>query len=393
MGPTSVVGASSIKTGATVSKTQRKESKFVKLKEYIDKSGRQFIIPTIREAQVFAKEAGLGLTNTEVSNFLRENFSQYAETNFNSQRIKYPMRVAAASLGSLGIDLAWFGKTKAFKEYGVISPPLYCFLTGVCLLSRQVFIIPVPRGKSFAHLKEPLETLIGSYKQAKGVSVTSISSDKERALTSTACQNFFRQRGIKHFTYELSSRKNSVAENANKLIRQEWTRFLALDSGLKDKDIAKKIEANINRRYIVYQNGKQSSFTRQGVTKRTVQRFLRDCEKKQSGNFWSFVRINPDFLRFKFQLGDHVRLFTKLTDISNPAIKRSEKSLLSRVYVVTKQAAYIRGGYVCPYYLVKPVTSQEPGSKSYVVYPQAMQKVTKMTPSTGAAAPAAAGVL
>ena len=216
-----------------------------KLKKFVERNRDEFHVPTLREVQNFAKENNLPLTNSKVSDYLRQNYKYYAETNFNRQIIKYPLRVAVTALGCIGIDLAWFGGTKAFKEYGIVEPKVYCYLTAVCLLSKQVFIEPVPRGKSFANLKKPLENIINNYRKLKNVPVTSVASDKERALTGVACQNFFTERGIRHFTFSLTSRKNSVTENANKIIRQDWTKFVTLYPTLKENEVAQKVSVLI----------------------------------------------------------------------------------------------------------------------------------------------------
>ena len=355
-------------------KKQDKQSAFMKVHAFIDNNAKNFIIPTIREVYYFVKENNLPLRRGETSDYLRQNFAYYAETNFNSARVKHSIRVSTSSLGSVALDLAWFGKTKAFKEYGIINPRIYCFLTGVCLLSRQVFLLPVPRGKSFKDLKGPLEKLIKAYKTAKGVSVTSLSSDRERALTSTGCHHFLRDQGIKHYTYELSSRKNSLAENANKLVRQEWSRFAKRYPGLSDIRIAAAVERNINERPLQYDNGKVSKFARKDITKRTLQKFLRDRQKKHTGHFWSHVRINPEYAKFKYKPGDRVRLFEKLAEMPNPASKRSENSLLPMLYTIVKQAAYLRDGKVCAYYLVRPENADF-DDRTYVVYPETIQKV------------------
>ena len=163
----------------------------------------------------------------------------------------------------------------------------------------------------------------------------------------------------------------------NKIVRQEWQRFAIEHPELKDLEIAEAVQKNINRRKIQYQNRKMSSMARQDVTKRTVRRFIMDKERKETGDFWSLVRVNPTMIKFKYKLGDKVRLFTKLTDVTNPAVKRSERSLLPQVYEIIKRGAYLRGGFVCPYYLVKPEGQAYGESKAYVVYPESIQRVKK----------------
>ena len=358
-------------------KQQRDDKKAgQKIARFLELSKKQHLVPTLRDIANYAKENNLGWSQSQVSRYVRQKFPRYAETNFNVERIKYPLKVAVSSLGQLGIDLCWLGRTQAFKEYGVIQPKVYTYLVGACLLSRHIWILPVPKGKAWVNVSGPLENLIDQYKKDKGVAVTSISSDKERAFTSMACQNMFRANGIRHHTFDLSTRKNSVVENANRLIRQEWKRVSALFPSWQDEQIAQAVENNINGRRIQLDNGKMSKFIRRDVTKRTIQRFLKDREQKNSGDFWAHVRINPAFAKFTYDIGDTVRLYTKLTDLSSAASKRSEQSLSSRRYIIVKQAAYLRQGRVMPYYLVKEAARvEDPGAKTHVAYPESIQKI------------------
>ena len=347
-----------------------------KIAKFLDRNIAQYHMPTLRDAYNYALDNQIPLKRAQISRFMRENYEEYAKTLFNQQRIKYPLRVALAYLGVVGVDLIFPGRTSAFKYYNVIGPKIYCFLSAICFLSKQIFLFPVPRGKTFQNLKGPLEKLIQSYQTAKGVAIKSIASDREKALMSFAGQEFFKSHHINHFAYELSSRKNAITENANLLIRQEWACIVHHYPNMKDSDIAVAVTNSINQRPVLFDNGKQSSFTRENVTKRTVQRFLRERKRKQSGDFWGFVRIDPNKVTFKYPIGTKVRLFKKLVDMPNPLVKRSENSVTSRVYVIAKQGAYLRDGFVKKYYLVKKANETSVEDRSYVAYEESMQKVS-----------------
>ena len=80
-------------------KKEKKAQSLEKIKKYFEGNFKIFSFPSIRDAQEYAEENDLGLKKIEISRFVREQFPEYAKTNFNSRRIKYPLKVAIAALG------------------------------------------------------------------------------------------------------------------------------------------------------------------------------------------------------------------------------------------------------------------------------------------------------
>ena len=254
--------------------------------------------------------------------------------------------IIATNLGHLHIDLMFLHKYKEFETPKTFRAGT---LVGIDVLSRYIYLVPLRKRKDAASLTKAMEELIRKHKRAHDHPILSVSSDKEPAVMSRQFQSVLKANNISFHAFSLSASKAKMAESAIKRIRKTNERILmsrrlnpklAIGKPRKWWQILGEIEDALNNRLLFIEN-RSFDYAPRDLTRENVQDFLKDLYKKVSAYYYCQFEISTKLVKFKYKVGDVVRV--KLAGITSSAVgdKRSERSVTKNAFEIQKQIAFV----------------------------------------------------
>ena len=326
-----------------------RETDWVILREWLD--DRLILGDPPRLVDLYKKAQELFGHKMLTIGYIRKKLKEHPVYSVNEhQQSKRKSRstrpIIATNLGHLHIDLMFLHKYKEFETPKTFRAGT---LVGIDVLSRYIYLVPLRKRKDAASLTKAMEELIRKHKNAHDHSILSVSSDKEPAVMSQKFQDLLKAHNISFHAFSLSSSKAKMAESAIKRIRKTNQRIV-MSRRLNPKrasgkarnwwQILDEIENALNSRQLIIAN-RTFDYAPNELTKENLQDFLKALYRKVPAYYYCQFELSTKLVKFRFKVGDIVRV--KLAGITSNAVgdKRSERSVTKNAFIIVKQIAYV----------------------------------------------------
>ena len=164
-----------------------------------------------------ALEKGLKISRRKVKEWL-ETQDTYTRFKPIVRKHKFQKTYVKELAGQIQLDLVDMGKYK-HKNNGY-----YCILTGVEVLSRYAFAIPVQR-KDTTHMTEAVEKLLQEFKIGYDKYPNVVQFDNGKEFYNVGVKTLRENKGIKYFSTH-SDKKVAIVESFNKTLKtMMWKYF------------------------------------------------------------------------------------------------------------------------------------------------------------------------
>ena len=140
-------------------------------------------------------------------------------------RIRYTRNLTVTN----SIDHQWAADLADVKNLSRYNKGVKYLLTVIDILSKYAWVVPM-KNKTGAEQKRALESIL-----KEGRKPLRLQTDKESEFYNRSFQEYFKQKGINHFSIQ-SDTKASVVERFNKTIKQRLYRALTANATLKYLD-------------------------------------------------------------------------------------------------------------------------------------------------------------
>jgi hypothetical protein len=329
----------------------------------------------------------------EISKAVRQH--PVYEINSTQQREKKRSRkyrpIVVNDCGHLHADIAFVSKS---REYEIPASFRAGYLVARDVLTRYTFIILLKRDRTADSMIEAFSQLIDRHRELMGRSedefhgIRSVSFDKETSVMSTKVQKFLEEKGIRFFSFKLSSSKSKVAEGAIKIIRTTIARLRRSEKILKLnydesatywKRIYSECETSINSRQIIVSGKKLKTTPRElypDADGSKVKALIKNLHKAVPSFYFSQFDISPRLVEFEFEPGTKVRAKLIVTSSKVLGNKTSEVSVTGEVFEVKDRQAYITRAYTVG--KVYTCESLRDGSKHYFDEPDIVRTETEV---------------
>lgn len=269
------------------------------------------------------------------------------------------------SIGSLHCDIAYFPVRKEYE-----TPPR--FRNGVLfckdVLTRMVFF-EILKNKTTPELIRAFEVIDQQFKtHYPGEHIESISFDQERAIMAHAFQKYCKE--VKHwkfFAFTNSSSKAKMAENVIGVIRADLKRYeIGNAKGeMRWWRLMSDVVASLNRKpiqimgkFLKMENGEY--YYPAIVNNQNLNHFISQLQKAGPAYFFSQFDISPRWVKYKFEVGQCVRVKLKVSSSAVLGEKRSEISLQTDVFEIKKRYPFVSKRFTIEkLYVCQSVYSEE----------------------------------
>lgn len=253
-------------------------------------------------------------------------------------------QIHTTSLGHLHADIGFFGLSKHYE-----TPVTYRtgFLVAKDILSRYLYVVPLRKTKSAQSLISAFSEILQIHKTVFGTAghkIKSVSFDQERSVLSNIVQDFFEANNIQFHKFQFSSSKAKIAEGAIKIIRTTLARLAETRDDKRWWVLLPLIVKDLNSKEIIV-NGKRLGFSPEQINSKNLSAFVKVLHKVAPKYYWAQFALNPQLVKFKFQVEDYVRPKLIVTSSAVIGEKRSATSLEKDVFVVRDREAHVSGGY------------------------------------------------
>jgi hypothetical protein len=278
------------------------------------------------------------------------------EINSTQQRQRGRSRkyrpIVVNNRGSLHADIAFVSKS---RNYEIPKSFRAGFLVARDVLTRYTFIIPLQKDRTASSMIKAFTELLDRHGKLLGVDnsdlkshgVSSISFDKETSVMSKSVQAFLAERGVRFFSFKLSSSKSKVAEGAIKIIRTTIARLRRANKDSEKKGLSywqwlySQCEEYLNSRPVVV-SGKNLRFAPKDLySDDNLKLFLKRLHKAVPAFYFSQFDVSPRLVDFLYPVGTLVRAKLIVTSSQVLGNKTSEQSLTDEVFEIKDQFAYV----------------------------------------------------
>lgn len=307
-------------------------------------------VPRISDAVNFAKTLKPKLTRQQVSAILKTNVSFHqvmsqthvttlasgSGTHFKTGNFR---PIITNSLGNFHGDIGFFSVNEHY-------PTPITFRSGylvlVDVLSHLVYLEVLRKSKSADAIVAALTNILQRHTAKHDYPIISIGFDQERSVISRKVQSFLKQKNIKLTLFSFSRSKAKFAENTIKRVREivdvierqtnytkPWWRLLP------------DIESMLNYRPIIVQH-RVLSYTPAQITEKNLSKYIEELHAASPAHYFGQFNIDPQLVRFQFNLGDWVKAKTIVTSSAVIGEKRSVHHLTDETFLVVFRQAYVR---------------------------------------------------
>ena len=271
--------------------------------------------------------------------------------------------IIANNVGMLHCDLGFFSIT---REYETPISFRSGYLVAKDILSRMTYVAILHKSKSAESLQKAFDEIFKAFRiQNNGKKVLSVAFDKEPSIMGRLMQNYFKDRNVSFYAFENSASKSKMAELTIRLLRETITR-LKIES--KEKrwwhllpvavDVLNTQPIKVNNKYIKQKDG--TYFKPLDVNEFNLDYFKKQLQKVAPAYFFSQFSIAPSMVTFKYNIGDYIQPKLISTSSAVIGIKRSEVTLESEIFVITKRIGYVsRSLTVEPLYICKSTVTDK----------------------------------
>jgi hypothetical protein len=240
------------------------------------------------------------------------------------------------------------------------------YLVAKDILSRMTYVAILHKSKSAESLQKAFDEIFKAFRiQNNGKKVLSVAFDKEPAIMGRLMQNYFKDKNVSFYAFENSASKSKMAELTIRLLRETITR-LKIESAEKRwwhllpvaVDVLNTQPIKVNNKYIKQKDG--SYFKPIDVNEFNLDYFKKQLHKAAPAYFFSQFSIAPAMVTFKYNIGDYIQPKLISTSSAVIGIKRSEVTLESEIFVITKRIGYVsRSLTVEPLYICKSTVTNK----------------------------------
>lgn len=294
--------------------------------------------------------------NIKLSNKkIRELVRLHSSYHFNMHQQREPLAsrkdrlIVTNSLGMLHLDLGFFPVVRAYETPKTFR---YGFLAGRDVLSRYVYLELLEDRKTTKTLIRVFKRLLQKHRETHGHEIISFSFDKEAAVNSHDMRSFLKENNISLRLFENSSSKAKVAENLIRQVRTKVERLMRDDPKRRWWRLLPTIQHDLNSQEIIL-DGKKTGFAPREINKGNLGEFLKKVQKVQPSFLMAQFRIPPHMIKYKFKIGDYVRVKSLLASSQVIGIKRSQVNLGTQIFRVVDRQPYttkdssVRPNYRC----------------------------------------------
>lgn len=293
----------------------------------------------------------LGYVNLKKAD-LRKTLRLYQGYAINARQSRKAHRsgknrpIIVNSLGHLHCDLGFFALTREYETPVTFKSG---YLVAKDILSRVIYVAILQKSKNADALIKAFSNIFEQFKmQNKGLKVLSVSFDKEPTVMGYKVQQFLKDNNISFYAFANSASKSKFAESSIRLLRETITR-LKLNPISTERRwwhlIQPAVKAlnnqpiKVNDKYLYQRDG--TYFKPLDVNVSNLEYYIKQLQKAAPAYYFSQFDIDPSMVRFKFNVGDFVKPKLIITSSAVLGIKRSEVTLESEIFVITKRLGFI----------------------------------------------------
>lgn len=315
----------------------KKEHK-IKLGKIIEKYVINF--EGFRKSDIIKEASRFGISKFETTEFLKEYYpyayNRHYVVKLNKSRLYRPITVS--NLGQLQCDIMFFS-----RKYGPKPKSYFGICVVIDILSRRVYLNILKNNKTATSLIRSLKSIYKRYKKDTRCPIISLSMDNEGATRSYIFKKFIETEQIDFVTFTLSKNKASLVENVIGRIRKLYQQMYAAKFGKIAPlwQCLRELENGINNRKIIL-DGKNTDWTPASINKSNVQEYITYVNSKIPAKFFANYTVDSDlYKKYKFNIGDRVRIILKAIKNTGPSFKSTQQSLTNMIFIVKRRLLYV----------------------------------------------------
>lgn len=332
---------------------------------WVDGILKQNLVPTFNEIYDYAyRELGFkNLKPFEISKAVRllpafQMNSQQKRKRLRGNRHR-PMIVN--NVGHLHGDIGFYSVVRDYE-----TPISYRsgFLVCKDTLSRMTYVAILHKQRTAEQVEKAFTQIFEQFKKHNnGAHVISVAFDMERSVMGKKIKDFFERKKIKFHAFQNTSSKSKMAENSIRLIRHTVS-VMRANPYFKEQrwwnlikpavDILNRRPLRIDGKYLKYPDKTIAThYSPENINQFNLKDFISKLHKAVPAYYFSQYDVSPQDVKFKFNVGDYVRVKLIISSSEVIGIKRSEVTLNAEIFIVKKQLPYIskaltiEKAYVC----------------------------------------------
>ena len=311
------------------------------LQNYIQDSLRYGQVPRLSDVRAFVTQQGLAIKLKRIKEMLnlQDAFMMNRPQQRQPKRDKKYRPILVNDLGHWHCDIGFFAINKRYP-----TPISYRagYLVAKDVLSRYIYATPLIKNRTAESIIRAFKILFSQHaRQFPNVPIKSISFDRETSVVGKKVQKFLADAGISFHAFQMSDSKAKHAENAIKQIRS-MTAILLRRKYKKDRwwNLLPSVVRALNRRPVVV-NNKSLKLAPQDVNKETLGKFKKNLFNAAPAYYWAQYPLAPEWVTWKYDVGEKVR--AKLIAVSSSVIgnKRSEVNLTDELFAIEERVPYV----------------------------------------------------
>ena len=186
-----------------------------------------------------ARENGIDVTMAQVKCWLDSQIEQkrFSPARHNFKRVKTFAPSAGYQLQVNLVDMSKYEKENESYRW---------ILTGSDVFSRAFFAIPLLR-KHKDFTVNAFRLLLEKFEDRFGYEPTLVQFDQGGEFVNTKVLSLFDEKGIRHFSTRLTSKKASIVKRANKNLKTKMWLYFSSQGNRRWIDVLPKLVQNINQ--------------------------------------------------------------------------------------------------------------------------------------------------
>jgi hypothetical protein len=277
---------------------------------------------------------------------LYQGYAMNARQSRQARRSGKNRPIIVNTLGHLHCDLGFFALTREYETPVTFKSG---YLVAKDILSRVVYVAILQKSKNADALIKAFSNVFEQFKmQNKGLKVLSVSFDKEPTVMGHRVQEFLKDNNVSFYAFANSASKSKFAESAIRLLRETITRLKMNPTSTERRwwhliqpavQVLNNQPIKVNDKYLLQPNG--SYFRPVDVNVINLDYYIKQLQKAAPAYYFSQFDVDPSMVKFKFNVGDFVKPKLIITSSAVLGIKRSEVTLESETFVITKRLGFV----------------------------------------------------
>lgn len=339
----------------TETKKNRRDTQKCELEEiltsWVNEQLKMGTVPRVSDVIDHCVRNNIKLSKKKIREIVRMNsnyhFNMHQQREPHSSRKDRP--IVTNSLGMLHLDIGFFPVVRAYETPKTFR---HGFLAARDVLSRYAYLELLGDQKSTKTLIRVFKRLLKQHGEVHSHSVISFSWDKEPGVNANLMKEFLKENNIKLHLFEHSSSKAKFAENLIRQVRTKVERLMRRDSRNRWWKLLPTIQQDLNSQEIII-DGKKTGFKPKEINSENLSAYLKILQKVQPSFLMSQFRIPTHMVKYKFEIGDIVRIKSLLASSQVLGVKRSQVNLELQTYEVVDRQPFttkdlsVRPSYRC----------------------------------------------